>query len=372
LSKVLVSFQFIVSIFLIITTLTVVRQLRYMQDKELGIDYDRTLTFTLRGNNFAGEPENRLKSKRAFKQRLLSDPSILGVTFVSQLPGKITNTGSVYYKNEEELIPLKAITADPDFIEIMGIQLKAGRNLSYEMSTDLGQNVLLNEEAVRQLGINDPVGKTYSPGRVTIVGVVADFHFNSLHTRIEPVAIRWRHWTNRACIKIAGSNVSATIKKIETIFSEFCPGFALEYEFLDESFARQYQAEQQLEKILTYFVILAIGLSCLGLFALTAFMAQRKIKEIGIRKVLGSTNTGIVVLLSRNFAQWILLANVVSWPIAYLVLQAWLQGFAYHISVGPMVFIISGVLALGIAFLTIGYQALKAASSNPADCLRYE
>jgi putative ABC transport system permease protein len=186
------------------------------------------------------------------------------------------------------------------------------------------------------------------------------------------MAIRWLRQARIACIKIADSDIPAAIRHIEKVYKEFCPGFALEYDFLDESFARQYKAEKQLERILTYLVFLAIGLSGLGLFALTAFMTERKTKEIGIRKVLGSSSTGIVVLFSRSFAKWILLANLVSWPTAFFVLRAWLQGFAYHIDVGVLVFIISGILALMIAFLTIGYQAFRAASFNPADCLRHE
>jgi putative ABC transport system permease protein len=187
------------------------------------------------------------------------------------------------------------------------------------------------------------------------------------------MAISWRvNWTRRPSIKIAGSNITATIKHIENVYKEFCPGFALEYDFLDESFARQYEAEKRLKQLLQYFVSIAIVISCLGLFALTAFIAEQKTKEIGIRKVLGSSNTGIFVLLSKNFATWVLVANIISWPVAYFVLSNWLKSFAYHINPSIMIFVLSGGMALSIALLTVGYQAVKAASANPADCLRYE
>jgi putative ABC transport system permease protein len=371
-NKALVSFQFTISIFLIISTLTVVRQLRYVQERDLGVDYERILTCRMRGSNFNGDTESRMSSKRAFKQRLLINPSIREVSFLTQIPGKISNTWTVWGTDEEDRFPLKVINADPDFVDLMGLKIKEGRNHSYEMASGQGLHFILNEEAIRRLDFTEPIGKTFNPSQITIIGVVNDFHYNSLHTRIEPMAIRWYREASTACIKIAGSDIPAAIRHIERVYKEFCPGFALEYDFLDESFARQYKAEKQLEKILTYLVILAIGISCLGLFALTAFMTESRTKEIGIRKVLGSSSTGIVVLFSRSFAKWILLANLVSWPAAFLVLRIWLQGFAYHIEVGVLVFILSGILALGIAFFTIGYQALRAASSNPADCLRYE
>ena len=186
------------------------------------------------------------------------------------------------------------------------------------------------------------------------------------------MAITWSYWTRRACIKMAGSHIQDTIKHIENVYKEFCPGFALEYSFLDETFARQYESEKRLEKLLQYFVSLAIIISCLGLFALTAFVAEQKTKEIGIRKVLGSSKTGIFLLLSKSFTKWVLIANIISWPIAYYVLDNWLKSFAYRININIMIFVLSGLLALLIALLTVGYQAIRAASANPVDCLRYE
>jgi ABC-type antimicrobial peptide transport system permease subunit len=371
-SKFLIAFQFVISISLIIATVTVVRQLNYMQNADLGMDYDQMLTCTMRGDRFRGETEQILSSKQAFKDRLFANPAVRGVTFMNQLPGKITNTNTWPIPDKDDGVPLRVINADPDFIELMELEVIEGRNFSYETRTDLDRKYLLNEEAVKQFGFKDPVGQTTNSGRNTIIGIVKDFHYNSLHKKIGAMAISWDFWTRRACIKIAGTNIADTIKHIEGVYKEFCPGFSLEYSFLDESFARQYEAEKRLKQLLQYFVSIAIIISCLGLFALTAFIAEQKTKEIGIRKVLGSSNTGIFVLLSKNFTKWILVANLISWPVAYFVLRNWLKSFAYHINPSIMIFVLSGLMALLIALLTVGYQAVKAASANPADCLRYE
>jgi putative ABC transport system permease protein len=371
-SKLLIAFQFVISISLIIATITVVRQLNYMQNADLGMNYEQMLTCTLRGDRFRGEEDQILSSKQGFKNRLFTSPAVRGVTFLNQLPGKITNTNTWSIPDRDGGIPLKVINADPDFIDLMDLEVIEGRNFSYDTRTDLDRKYLLNEEAVRQFGFKEPVGSTTVSGRNTIIGVVKDFHYNSLHNKIGPMAISWDYWTRRACIKISGTHIADTIKHVENVYKEFCPGFVMEYSFLDESFARQYEAEKRLKQLLQYFVSIAIIISCLGLFALTAFIAERKTKEIGIRKVLGSSNTGIFILLSKNFTKWVLVANLISWPIAYYVLSNWLKSFAYHIDPSIMIFVLSGLTALMIALLTVGYQAVKAASANPVDCLRYE
>jgi putative ABC transport system permease protein len=289
------------------------------------------------------------------------------------VPGTITNTSTWTVPGREDGIPVKILHTDPNFIDLMGLEVLEGRNFSYETRTDLNRTYLLNQEAVSQLGFTDPVGRTVGSRRNTVIGIVKDFHYNSLHNKIGALAISWMvRYTRRPCIKIAGSRISDTIKHIENVYKEFCPGFVMEYEFLDESFARQYETEKNLKQLLQYFVGIAIIISCLGLFALTSLFAEQKTKEIGIRKVLGSSNTGIFFLLSRNFTAQVLVANLISWPISYFVLKGWLNTFAYHINPSILIFVLSGFLALAIAILTVGYQALKAASANPADCLRYE
>ena len=372
LSKMLIAFQFAISIFLIISAFTVVKQLRFMQNKKLGISYEHVLTCTLRGDKFSGDAEKLLSSKRTFKERLMSDPAVLGVTYLNQLPGKITNTWSLSVTDQNNLTPFKVINADPDFVDLMELEIVDGRNFSFEIPADRNQRFIINEEAVKQMQFDNPTTSSFGSGQFEIVGVVKNFHYNSLHSKIEPMAITWWPGARRATIKFSDFNVDETICHIKNVYNEFCPGFAFEYDFLDQSFARQYLAEKRLETLIKYFVGLAICLSCLGLFALAAFVAERKTKEIGIRKVLGSTNTGIVVLLSKTFTKWVIAANLISWPVAYLILDKWLQNFAYRIDISLVVFIVSAVLALLIALLTVGFQAVKAALANPVESLRYE
>jgi putative ABC transport system permease protein len=372
LSKMLIAFQFAISIFLIISAFTVVKQMRFMQNKKLGINHEHVLTTNIRGDRFSGDAEKVLSSKNAFKERLKSNHSVQGVTYLNQLPGKITNTWSLFVTDQNDLTPFRVINADPDFVDLMEIEIVEGRNFSYEMSADLNNRFLINEEAVKQMQFDNPTTSSLNSGRFEIVGVVKDFHYNSLHSQIEPMAIAWNTYQRRACIKFSGFNIDETINHIKNVYNEFCPDFAFEYDFLDQSFAKQYNSEKQLESLIKYFVGLAIILSCLGLFALTAFVAERKTKEIGIRKVLGSSNSGIVVLLSKTFTKWVIAANVISWPIAYFILDKWLQNFAYHINIGLAVFVVSALFALVIALLTVGFQAIKASLMNPIDALRYE
>jgi putative ABC transport system permease protein len=345
-----------------------------MQNSSLGIDHEFVLTVNLRGEKFMGDSASVLGSKQAFQQRLSANPDFIGVTYLNQLPGKITNTYTMFMTSGEttnkDTIPVRVINADPDFVKLMNIDIIDGRNLSYDLRSDLGSKFLINEEAAKQYGIIEPVGSELRSRE--IVGVVKDFHINSMHSKIEPVAIVWDWWTTKACIKLNGQNIQESIQYVEAAYAEFCPGFGFEYEFLDESFAKQYEAEERLESILIYFVSLAILLSCLGLFALTTLITEQKTKEIGIRKVLGSSNRSIVFLLTNTFTKWIILANIVSWPVAYVVLSGWLTNFEYRISLGISVFILSGILTFLIAFSTTAIQALKSVFMNPVDSLRYE
>ncbi len=374
LSRLLISFQYAISIFLIIATITVNRQLSYMQNKDLGFSNEQILTCRMKGDKFASGRDNMIASKAAFTQRLTQNPNVKGVTFLNQLPGKITNTASFGLTEEDQAVPFRVINADPSFLDLMDIELLYGRNFSDEIQSDMDTKLIVNEEVVEVMGLENPIGTILIQGsnRMEIIGVVKNFHFNSLHQRIEPSAIVWDWWTTRACIKLSGSNLNQTIVNIDEIYREFSPGVGFEYDFLYESFGRQYEAEKRLEKIVLSFVILAILLSCLGLFALTAFVAEQKTKEIGIRKALGAPTTAILWLLSNNFIKWVLVANVVAWPIAFILLRNWLESFSYRIDLGIWVFVGSGVLALLISFFTMSFQGVKSALLNPVDSLKYE
>ena len=372
LSRILIAFQFSISIFLIIGVLTVFKQLSFMQNTDLGIDVNKVLTCNLKGDRFAGTDEERISARQSFTDKLEANPSIKGVTYLHHLPGKLGNTYSIYDHDPDKQFLVKVFNAYPEFTEMMGLKLLEGRTFSYERTADIRTGYILNEAAAKKLGIGDVVGKFINSGEKEVIGVVKDFHYNSLHSEIEPVIIRWDTWARNACIKIAGNNIPETIKYIESVYKEFCPNVGFEYDFIDDFFAADYYKDQQLETILTYFVTLAILLSCLGLFALTALVAQQRVKEIGIRKVLGSTNSGIIKLISQSFLIWILISNIIAWPAAYFILQGWLETFAYRIDQNFTVYLAGALLSLLIAFITITTQAYKAAIANPVDSLRNE
>jgi putative ABC transport system permease protein len=225
------------------------------------------------------------------------------------------------------------------------------------------------------LGLDPLFGETFRAnfGPSQVVGVVENFHFQSLHRKIGPLAIVWFDaWTDTAAIKISGTDIAGTITHIRNAWQEVNPNAPFSYTFMDETVGRLYASEARLGRILRVFVGLAILLSCLGLFGLSAFIAAQKTKEIGIRKVLGAKPSEIVVLLSRDFSRWVLLANLFAWPAAYFITARWLQGFAYRIRLGPGPFLLASITALAVALLTTSFQAVKAASANPADAVRHE
>jgi putative ABC transport system permease protein len=265
--------------------------------------------------------------------------------------------------------------SDPDFIDVMGLELAEGRNLSWDRESDLGLSYLVNEEAVPFLGLNPLFGETFHAnfGRSQVVGVVKNFHFQSLHQRIGPMAVVWFDgWTDTAAIKVTGSDITGAIAHIRSVWEEVSPNAPFNYAFMDETVGRLYAAEARLGRILKVFVGLAVFLSCLGLFGLSAYIAAQKTKEIGIRKVLGAKASEIVILLSKDFSKWVLLANLFAWPAAYYVSEKWLQGFAYRVRLGIAPFVLAAVSSLLLALLTVSYQSVKAATANPADAIRHE
>jgi putative ABC transport system permease protein len=262
----------------------------------------------------------------------------------------------------------------------MGMEIATGRNFLPTISTDPDHAALINETAARRLGWKDPVGKTIisfrSPGPVTktIIGVVRDFHIESLHKEIGPFFIENNpsDFHRYIVIKIMSKNLPATMEFLGEKWTEVFPQLPFDFSFLDETFDFQYKSDVKLQAIFSNFGVLAIFISCLGLFGLASFTAEQRTKEIGIRKALGASISGIVFLLSKEFTKWVLLSNIIAWPLAYLVMNHWLQNFAYRINIGLGSFVLAGVLALVIALLTVGYQAVKAARANPVEALRYE
>ena len=250
------------------------------------------------------------------------------------------------------------------------MQIIAGR--FYEKGFADENNVILNEAAVKAMGLEDPVGKRIWDDNV-IIGVVKDFNFRSLHTKIGPLALLMvPEWHTQIAVKLKGHHISGTLQYIEKVFGKFSPEFPFEYSFLDQEFDEMYRSEIRMEEIFSYFTILAIMISCLGLLALAAFAAEQRTKEIGIRKVLGASISGLLFLLTKDFTKWVLIANIIAWPMAYLAMNRWLENFAYRIEIGFGVFITAAVLALTIALMTVIWQAVKAAIRNPVEALKYE
>jgi putative ABC transport system permease protein len=366
LRRVLIVFQFAVSIFLIIGTVTVFRQLHYMKTKDLGFDQKQVINVHLKGD-LLGE------KKSLFKDLLLRNPEISQVSFSSQEPGIISNTNTWKVNGQDK--PMRVINTDPEYVDFMGLKLIEGRNLSWDRRTDIARAYVINQEAAKLLGFESPVGQTVRAnfGGSMIIGIVKDYHYNSLQNRIGPLAICWyERWADIAHIKISGSRIDETVKYIGSLWTDLCPDFPFNFSFLDQDFARHYYQEDRLKDILKYFVGLAIFLSCLGLFGLSAFLAEQKTKEIGIRKILGSSSFGIMVLFSKDFSRWVLLANVFAWPVAYLVSHQWLQNFPYRTGVSVWTLLLSAAAALLISLITVSYQSIKAATATPINSLRYE
>ncbi|QLH33261.1 MAG: FtsX-like permease family protein [Cyclobacteriaceae bacterium] len=276
---------------------------------------------------------------------------------------------------------MKAIDADEDYLKVMGISLLEGSNFSIsdQPAQPNTYQIILNQTAVKEFEMNDPIGHILRPGNsgqifeMEVIGVVKDFHISSFHERIEPVALIKSHMPNVGMeIKISASNVSSTIQKIEAEWKKVWNDEPFQYSFLDENFNLQYQRDEQVAIVIGYFTILAVIIACLGLFALSSFMVSRRVKEIGVRKVLGASVATIYSMLSWDFMKWILMAIVIATPLAWFLMKMWLDTFAYHIELRVDIFVIAALIAIGMALLTVTGQTLKVARANPVDSLKYE
>lgn len=369
--KTLVIFQFSLSLFLIIGTIVISRQLSYMQNIDLGFDREHTIHLSIHGE---------LHEKYdAIRNRFLQNPEVLHVTASMALPTNIQSSpGTPEWegKDPDAQMEIKADFVDYDYIETFKIPLVEGRSFSREFATDEETAFLVNEEAVRRMGLQKPVvGKRFGFWNIDgqIIGVMKDAHFQSLYHKIEPLVFKiFRPWLKRMYVKIRSGNVSATLRSLENTWNQMGLGYPFEYRFLDEDFHELYKSEERLGRIFKSFAALAIFIACLGLFGLAAFIAEQRTKEIGIRKVLGSSTIGIVGLLNREFLRWIVVANLFAWPVAYYVLQRWIQKFPYRATITIEVFILAAAIGLAVALITVSMQTLKAARANPAESLKHE
>jgi len=384
LRKVLVLAQFTISIILIVSTLIFGRQLRYVQDKPLGFEKDRILVL----RTAAGPVTRDIAPLRA---ALLSDPRIAGVCGSEQLPSSIGMYNDVTWEGAgpDEKIELMFNRIDYDFLDTYGIRLVAGRNFSPQFPGDAAdgstpqsaRGIILNEEAVRRMGWTDPVGRKvtldYGDSRtyLTVVGVVGDFHFTSLHSAIQPMNFFLSTRINRfISVRIGGGDLREAVGSVEAAWKRLYPNLPFESFFLDSFFDRYYRSDNQQRGLFGILSLIAVFIACLGLFGLAAHAAEQRTKEIGIRKALGASTTGIVRLLSWELIRWVLVANLLAWPVAYLFLNGWLRGFAYRIDLAAqwVWFVCAAALSLAVAWLTVGFQAVKAAAAKPVKSLRYE
>ncbi len=375
--KMLIVVQFLISIALIISTLVIYDQLNYIQNYKLGFEKDNVIYLRFRGN--IG------KSLESFRNELKQNINILGVTAKNSLPIESADrTTSIQWpgKSPDQEVFVEATAVDWDYIETMNLSLIAGRNFSREFSSDLKGSFILNEEAVKQISIESPIGKQFSLWRQqgTIIGVVKNVHFSSLRHSIEPQVLYLVQDLNSQemkdygaiLIKIKKGEFNKSISYIEDTWNKINPNFPFEFQFLDTAVENQYQIEKKMGRIFNYFTLLSIFIACLGLFGLVSFTAEQRSKEIGIRKVLGASVPDILVMLTKNFTQWVLLANIFAWPIAWYAMNKWLQNFAYRVGLSIWPFLLAGLTALVIALISLSWQALRVAMANPIQSLRYE
>jgi len=378
--KGLVVIQFTVSIIFILMTMTVYKQLDYVRQRNPGFNREHLLYFRI----------NRAlrQNFETAKLEILQNPGILSVSGVSSPMITIYDSADDYNwegKNPVVNPDVRRLSTDFDFLTTMGVEMAQGAFFSRELtkgSSDISGQIVINETFADMIGIENPVGArlTSSSIQYTIIGVVKDFNYMSLYREIGPLALYHKiensaHGSNRfrfMFIRVRPDFSSETITHIGKIFEKFNPESAFEYRFLDADFDLLYRSEQQAGLVLRYSALLTIVISCLGLFGLASFVAEQRTKEIGIRKVLGSSIQGIILLLSKDFLKRVIVANLIAWPTAFFVSRIYLQRFAYRVSIGWTVFILVGLFTLGIALITVSFQAVKAARANPVKSLKYE
>ncbi|WP_234573170.1 FtsX-like permease family protein [Rhodohalobacter sp. 614A] len=386
--KSLVTFQFCLSIILIIGSIVVYLQLQHMQTRDLGFEKERIIILPMSQNLIAWEYDQ-------FKERALQNPNILAVTGISHVLGERDGESwKIYPANISQGEEKSTLTlhVNHDFVETFGIDVIAGRDFSEEFTTDNEQAVLINRQMVEVLGVETPedaLGELFyyddsndERHTLSVVGVVENFNFTTIKQEVKPLVIRLSSGTmpilrtlDHAAVKVAPGGMAHAIDYLETVWYEINWVDPFEFSFQDEELAKVYASEMTLGKVTGAFTLLCILVACLGLFGLASFTASKRTKEIGIRKTLGATLGGILILLSKEYIKLILLANIIAWPFVYLLINRWLQDFPYRIEMGwnlIMVFAATGILSVIICLVTVSYQSFKAGRMNPVDSLRSE
>jgi len=376
--KGLVILQFAISVALLISVFTMNRQLNFMINKDLGFKQEKVMVVQSNDRKFR-------QNMQTLKERLTQVPEISHIALADNNLGEKEYGDGVFRvkdkpKNTTENFWM--INIGEDFLSTLQINLLEGRSFSEDFRSDRQGAYIINEAAMKKLGITDPqkaVGTQLVQNRLDgqsqgkIVGVVKNFHFQPLQIKIKPLIFTYQAgYNNHMFLKIGGNDMQQTITKIQKAFAEQLPNFTFHYSFLDNQYRQGYQKEIRMKKMFTVFSILAIFIASMGLFGLAAFMTERKTKEIGIRKAIGASTGKIVAMLSSQFLKWVLLANLIAWPLVYFVLKSWLQNFAYHIDLQVGYFLLATGIAIFVAQATVFYQAFTAARTNPVESLRYE
>lgn len=370
----LVIFQFAVTIVLFIGTFIIYNQLKYMQNKNLGFDKEQVVI--IKKTDDIG---NQIKS---FKKELANYPGVINLSNSNAIPGLQygDNASRVEGTPNDRYQDLRQIWSDYGFINTYNIKMEKGRFFSIEHPSDTSA-VVINEATVKIFGLNNPIGKIliepspHGDEKYKIIGVTKNFNYESLHQVIRPLVIHLYNahgFGKFISVRIKPDDYQGTISYLQNTWKKFAGNQAFDYNFLDRNLAHLYIAEQRTSKIATTFAVLAIFIACLGLLGLAAFITEQRTKEIGIRKVLGASIPSLLFMLSKEFLKWVLIANIIAWPVAYYVMNNWLKDFAYKININLWIFLLSGIIALAIALLTVSSHAIKAAIANPIKSLRYE
>lgn len=364
----LVAFQFVVSITLIVSVIVVYRQIQFIQAKNLGYDKENVIRFT---------NEGRLRTDiSTFLTEVRRIPGVVAASSMDgDLVGRNGGGGGIDWEGKDAIggIEFDGLDVDYGLIELLGLEVLEGRTFSDETGSDR-KRVIFNATSIDMMGLKDPVGKKVTMWGVEaeIVGVVKDFHYESLYENVGPLFLRCSELNANTLVKIKAGAETETIDRISKLYQTFTNGLVFDYHFLDQDFETLYAAENRVAILSKYFAGIAILISCLGLFGLAAFTAERRVKEIGIRKILGCSELGIIRTLSGDFTKIVLVAIGIALPLSYILASRWLESFAYHIDLAWWFFVGAGMAALVIAWVTVGIQTVKAARANPTECLRNE
>ena len=368
--EVLVIAQFTISVILILGSITVYNQINYMVEGELGFDSEQIAVIPIYDKELR-------KSTEGFRNSLAGLPGVESVTFSTGTPASgSTQTSNVFPENREDDIHMQILEVDENFINAYGIELLEGRNFNKDFSTDLTDAYIINETALNKIGWTNAVGKMLKIGDgepTKVIGVIKDFNYTSLRYNIEPMLLKYNNNNSYFCsVKIMKGNKEEVYRNLEGVFLEYSKGYPFEGYLMDKQYMRFYRNENRIATLVSAFALLAILISCLGVFGLVSYVVEQKKKEIAVRKVLGAPVKVIMGLLAKHFVKWVVIANLVAWPLAYYGLNNWLNDFAYRTSLGISVFLMAALVSVMLALLTVSFHVLKASISNPINSLRHE